>query len=257
MLRALTARLHVVLRTNLVGIYLYGSLTQRAFDRKRSDVDCIVVVRRDLSDAQFRKLAAWLEREAASDPWVSRLQMHMLLRDTLLSPDKRGCLYQFGVLKRSGSDGNPIIWANVLATGITLSGPAAASFLPAIAAETFFQALVREVGYLRAEIADPASEWRDVPFYRSYAILTLCRILYSARKGGVVSKPRAARWAGRALPIEWHSLVGRALDRDRGKGPRLPLPRIAQFIAFVDAQLRAPDGGRRAEKRQSARGFPV
>ncbi|MFI5175122.1 MAG: hypothetical protein ACHQKY_09715, partial [Terriglobia bacterium] len=147
MLRALTAELHVVLRTNLIGVYLYGSLTQRAFDRRRSDIDCIVLVQRDLSDAQFRKLAVWLKREARSDPWVSRLQMQILVKDTLLSPDKRGCLYQFGVLKRSGSDGNPIIWANVLATGITLTGPAAASFLPPIAAETFFHALLREVGY--------------------------------------------------------------------------------------------------------------
>ena len=55
-------RLPVILGRNLVGIYLYGSLTQRAFDPARSDVDLIVVTRRDLSDAQFRNAGAWLSR---------------------------------------------------------------------------------------------------------------------------------------------------------------------------------------------------
>jgi hypothetical protein len=56
LLQDLSAQLPVILGRNLVGIYLYGSLTQRAFNAKRSDVDCIVVTKRDLSDAQFRKV---------------------------------------------------------------------------------------------------------------------------------------------------------------------------------------------------------
>ena len=113
-LRALTAALDQALSSSLVGAYLYGSLTQRAFDPARSDVDCIVVVRRDLTDAQLRKLAAWLAHASDSDAWVRRLQMQVLRRGRLLQSDSRGALYQFGSLRRSGSDGNPIIWRNVL-----------------------------------------------------------------------------------------------------------------------------------------------
>jgi hypothetical protein len=100
-------------------------------------------------------------------------------------------------------------------------------------------ALEREVSYLRAEIGNPASEWRDQPFYRAYVVLTLCRILYSHGRGGVVSKPRAARWALRALPTRWHSLIRGAVASDRGRRTTLVLPRIARFIEFVDAQLRS------------------
>jgi predicted nucleotidyltransferase len=238
-LRALTVALRSILGTKLVGVYLYGSLTQRAFARSRSDIDCLVVVRRDLSDAQFRRLRTWLARAAIADPWIPRLQMQVLRKGKLLRPDTRGCLYQFGVLKRSGSDGNPIVWKNVLDSGVTVAGPVATTFLPSITSQMLTDALEREVSYLRAEIGNPASEWRDQPFYRAYAVLTLCRILYSHGRGGVVSKPRAARWALRTLPTRWHSLIRGAVASDRGRRTTLVLPRIARFIEFVDAQLRS------------------
>jgi len=52
LLQELAARLPVVLGKNLAGIYIYGSLTQGSFNSKRSDVDCIVVTNRELSDSQ-------------------------------------------------------------------------------------------------------------------------------------------------------------------------------------------------------------
>jgi predicted nucleotidyltransferase len=244
-LRALTGALRSILGANLVGVYLYGSLTQRAFARNRSDIDCLVVVRRDLSDARFRKLRTWLTRAAIADPMIARLQIQFLRKDKLLRADTRACLYQFGVLGRSGSDGNPIVWRNVLDTGVTLAGPAAATFLPSITSRMLIDALEREVAYLRIEIGNAASEWRDQPFYRAYAVLTLCRILFTHRRGGIVSKPRAARWALRSLPTRWHSLIRGADANDRGKRTRLDLRRIGRFIEFVDAQIRSSAAGPR------------
>lgn len=234
------AGLPAALGRNLVGVYLYGSLTQRAFNPARSDVDCVVVTRRDLSDAQFRRVGAWLRRAGASNPWAARLQMTFLIRDELLTMDSRSCHYQFGQFNRSGSDGNPIIWVNVLESGVTLCGPPAETFVPAITWEVLFAALVREVGYLREEVSGkPESEWRDVPSYRAYAVLTLCRILYTFERGAVVSKPRAARWALKRLPEEWHGLIRRALAYGRrGPSEEIPLRLIERFIDFADARLR-------------------
>jgi len=239
LLHDLTAHLPTVLGKNLVGIYLYGSLTQRAFNPKHSDVDCIVVTERDLSEAQFRKLGTWLARAAELNPWVARLQMLFLIKGEVLTINSKACLYQFGVLKRSGSDGNPIIWMNVLKSGVILYGPRPEDFVPEITPEILFQALKRELGYLREEISKkPESEWRNVPSYRAYAVLTLCRILYSSRKGAVVSKPRAARWAIKYLPEEWHESTLRALEAsDAARLADIPLFRIRRFIDFAEAQL--------------------
>jgi hypothetical protein len=240
----LNAQLPAILGRNLVGIYLYGSLTQAAFNPKRSDVDLIVVTERDLSDVQFRKLGAWLAQAAESNHWIARLQMSFLIKTEVLKMNSRACLYQFGQLKRCGSDGNPIIWMNVLESGVVLFGPGPETFVPEITPQILFEALAREVGYLREEIScKPLSEWRDVASYRVYAVLTLCRILYSFGKGAIVSKRRAARWAIKHLPEEWHEIILQALESAGGKRPtEISLQRIAQFIDFADARLHPQPG---------------
>ena len=239
-LKEVSAALRNIFGADLTGIYLYGSLTQRAFDAAHSDVDLMVVVQRDLSDTRFRRLDAWLAEAALADPWVPRLQMQILVRGRLLREDPRGALYQFGALRRSGSDGNPIIWLNVLASGLTLAGPPPRRLLPPITRPMVFAALVRELEYLRAEISNARSPWRDQRFYRAYAVLTLCRILYTHRSGQIASKPQAARWALRVLPQRWHSLIRSAWPGSRAKRRPLPLPRIARFIDNVGMQLTQP-----------------
>jgi len=250
LLQDLSARLPIILGRNLVGIYLYGSVMhlygstdQRAFNPKRSDIDCIVVTRRDLSDAQFRKVDAWLAQTAKSNPWTTRLQMIFLVKKELLIVNTSGCLYQFGGLSRCGSDGNPIIWMDFLWSGKVLFGPRPESFLPQITPEMFSVALERELGYLRDEIScKPGSEWRDVPMYRAYAVSTVCRILYSFSNGTIASKPTAAKWAIKNLPDEWSEIIRQALEfNETGRDADIPLKRIEQFIDFADAELRAGD----------------
>lgn len=108
-----------------------------------------------------------------------------------------------------------------------------------ITPEILFQALEHEVAYLREEISEkPQSEWRDAPSYRAYAVLTLCRILYSFEHGIVVSKGRAACWALKHVPEEWGELILQAQETDDGKlSPAIPLSRMARFIDFADAHL--------------------
>jgi predicted nucleotidyltransferase len=239
LLQEITDGLPVILGRNLAGIYLYGSLTQGAFNPKRSDVDCIVVTGRAISDAQFKKLNAWLARSARSNPWMARLQMTFLIRGEVLTMGSSACLYQFGRLVRIKSDGNPIIWMNVLESGVVLFGEPPESFIPPITREIMFQALEREVGYLRNEIStEPDSEWRDVPSYRAYAVLTLCRILYTFKNSAIVSKPRAARWAIEHVPDEFGPIILQALGAGDSPGSaEIPLSQIERFVDFTDTQL--------------------
>lgn len=227
------------LGTNLVGLYVYGSVLGPEFDPDRSDVDCIAVTRRPLDGATFRRLESWLTEAALEEPWFGRLQMPVLVKRNVLVDDPQACLYQFGVLKRAGSDGNPIIWMDFFRRGRTLIGPDPKSFIPEITADILHRALAREVEYLRQElVAKSDSSWREAFTYRAYAVLTLCRILYSFRTGDVTSKPKAARWAMDQTPIEWHDLIQRALGaREIGGLEQLPISRIAAFIDYMNGQL--------------------
>jgi len=244
----LTIAVPLILGRNLVGMYLYGSITNSSFDPKRSDIDCIVVTRRRLSETQFRKLGTWLEQMAKSNAWTTRLQMSLLVKDGLLvcqgleeqtSDRKVSCLYQFGVLSRCGSDGNPIIWLDHLRRGKVLVGPGAKSFLPEITKEMLAAALMRELGYLREELQEKSeSEWRDVPMYRAYATLTICRILYTDAKGTVASKPMAARWAIKTFPDRFRTIIERALDYNKtGRDVEIPLQSLRAFLKFAERNL--------------------
>ncbi len=53
-------------------------------------------------------------------------------------------------------------------------------------------------------------EWLRPRDYQAFAVLTLCRALYTLHKGTVSSKPKAAAWAKRVYP-RWEPMIERAL----------------------------------------------
>jgi hypothetical protein len=58
-------------------------------------------------------------------------------------------------------------------------------------------------------LQDPA--WLRGGEYQAFAILSMCRALYTLDHGTVVSKPVAARWAQEALGARWAGLIEQAL----------------------------------------------
>jgi hypothetical protein len=74
------------------------------------------------------------------------------------------------------------------------------------------------LGYLREwwapMLKDPARlRSRE---YQAYAVLTMCRALYTLEHGTVVTKDAAARWAQETLDPRWTALIERALAWPRG-----------------------------------------
>lgn len=229
-----------ILGRNLVGIYLYGSITNSSFNPNRSDIDCIVVIKRRIGEAQFRRLGAWLDGLTRSNRWASRLQISFLVKARILvssdpsNTTSDSCLYQFGILQRCGSDGNPIIWLDHLRRGKVLFGPPAQSFLREISEEMLTAALKRELEYLREELENPASKWRDVPMYRAYATLTICRILYTQAKGTVVSKRKATRWFMETFPDCSTEILEQALSyNETGRDVQISLRSLRRFLEFA------------------------
>ena len=60
------------------------------------------------------------------------------------------------------------------------------------------------------------------PGYQPYAVLTMCRALYTLAHGTIVSKPVAAHWALATLDARWGPLVTRALAGPTGNPADLP-----------------------------------
>ena len=77
--------------------------------------------------------------------------------------------------------------------------------------------------------APTCRRWLDNPFYRSYAVLTMCRMRYTLRHGLVVSKPIAARWAQAALDARWTPLIQAALAWSSDI-----VPDLGETLRFID-----------------------
>src|SRR5438105_7327825 len=66
-------------------------------------------------------------------------------------------------------------------------------------------------GFWARQMDGPEPEWLRTRHYQAFAILTMCRALYTLERGEVVSKPVAAAWAREALGTRWAPLIERAL----------------------------------------------
>lgn len=210
LLHQMATDLPTILQGNLVGLYLWGSLTYNAFDESCSDVDCIGVTRRDLDDIEFSRLGEWFNNKRAESRWIDRIDMRFVIDGEFLDKTSRCCgFYHYtGKLVRHGSDGNPIIWINIAQCGLTLWGTDAKLIAPHVSDQCLSEALKLELNYLRQDLASNVGDRSEQAFiHNAYAVLTACRILYSAHHSALASKDQAYEWAMKNLPPVWRAVV--------------------------------------------------
>ncbi len=102
LLQQMATDLPTILQGNLVGLYLWGSLTYDAFDEICSDVDCIGVTRRDLDGREFSSLGEWFANKKAENRWVDRIDMRFVISGEL-STRRRNAVVS--TTTREGSSG--------------------------------------------------------------------------------------------------------------------------------------------------------
>lgn len=244
LLHRMAADFPAILRDNLVGLYLWGSLTYAAFDETCSDVDCIAVTRRDLDDREFSELDEWFRSSGQQYRWVQRIEIRFVIDQEFLDKTSRCCgfYHHTGKLVRHGSDGNPIIWINIANSGITLWGKDAKLIAPLVPDQCLRDALLLELNYLKESLATNAGDRSDKAFvYNAYAVLTACRILYSAHHMALVSKHQAFRWAMESVPPEWRAVIRTAKDnRLQNRGSTTPdLEQDSMhFVDFVTREVK-------------------
>jgi len=131
--------------------------------------------------------------------------------------------------------------------GITLTGPAPRSFMPAVPEGL----LRREAAASLPTFFDDLATWIDIDtiaWGQRYAVMTACRILYTLDTAKVASKPGALEWALRTLESRWRSLLGQVRDeRWLGWDPDRP-PRPGEvdaaraFVAYAVERADAHGG---------------
>lgn len=237
MVEELLARIQTILGAKLVGLYLEGSLVLGDFDPRTSDIDLLAALADDLDDREFAALDAMHTAIAKAYPqWDDRIEVCYIAVDLLRT-----------VKSRTGqianiSPGEPfhrlearkewlMNWYLTRERSKTLFGPPPKTIIEPITCEEFI-----------ASVKDHARAWDEWVlgmqnrYAQSYAIMAMCRALYSVRTGDQVSKKQAALWAKDQLP-EWAAVIQNALDwKEAGKVAKDDVenfPTTVQFVLYV------------------------
>ncbi len=210
LLDMLLARMRGVLGEELVGVYLYGSLVSGGYTPGVSDVDLLAAITRDLTDAEFAALEKMHHAVIGRFPdWGDRVEIaYLSLRGLQTFKTERSPIAVISPgepfnLKTAGRD-----WLMnwyLVREGVTLYGPPPQEVIAPISSDERLQC-VREHALAWPTWVKDANHLGA----QAYAILTLCRALYTVTTGGHLSKQAAAEWAMDALP-QWAPLIQNAL----------------------------------------------
>lgn len=200
-----------ILHEDLVGLYLYGSLVTGDFDPEISDIDLLAITLCDIDGEEFERLRKMYNDLVADKPrWNNRIEIQYLSADALRTFKTQSS--QIAVIspgepfnmKEAGIDWL-MNWYLVRKHGRVLFGPDPQTLIPPISREEFLQASRENAHYW--------VQWAERPRDRkgqSYAILTLCRALFTVHQAEQASKRQAALWVQRRFP-QWTSLIQNAL----------------------------------------------
>lgn len=238
MLEELLSRIQQILGNKLVGFYLYGSLVTGDFDHDSSDLDLLAATLRDIDEQEFDALQT-MHRDFAHEhkEWDDRIEVAYLsvtALKTYRSRSSKIAIISPGEpfhVKDAGEDWL-MNWYIVRGKGITLYGPSPDMLIDPISKAELLHA-----------VQEHAKKWREWIYHgrrrgsQAYAILTMCRILYTLKKGEIVSKKQAALWAEKELPA-WSSLIQQAVIwreawRDENIDHDATFPETLRFVHFV------------------------
>lgn len=206
-----------ILRDRFVGMYLYGSLAVGDFQPDRSDIDFLVVTEEELPGQVVAALQAMHIRMAERDQPLGReIEGSYIPRHALRRYDPANARHPHidrgGGLAVEQHDCDWVVQRYVLREhGVVVAGPAIHTLIDPITPDKLKQAVLELMHIWWAPMVDEPSQLQESS-YRTYAILTMCRVLYTMQHGTIVSKPVAAHWALDSQGERWAPLISHALD---------------------------------------------
>jgi predicted nucleotidyltransferase len=206
-----------VLGDQFIGMYLFGSLANGDFDQ-HSDIDVLLVTDGDISENTFSALKNLHERINRLDsPWAIQVEASYIPRNALRRFDPSNKIHPHmdrgsaEVLHRMAHQNDWIIQRHILREhGIVITGPDLHNLIDPVSSDELRQAVVDVLPlWVDPILDDPSTIGKRG--YQSFVVLSLCRMLYTLKHGGILSKHAAARWALENLDSTWRPLIERAL----------------------------------------------
>ena len=232
-----------VLGNQLVGMYLYGSLSSGDFDPETSDVDFLVVTTSTLPDKTIADLEIMHHRIwKSSSKWAGKLEGSYIPKREIKRHNPRsgpcptvneGRFY----LDKPGSDW--IIQRHIVREqGVILAGPDPKTLIDPVDAADLRRAVKGVLfEWWFPMLEDPTWLREHGSEYHAFAILTMCRALYTLENGTTVSKSAAARWVQGKLGEDWSRVIDQALIAQKAGSGHYDLYRNALQLIRITKEL--------------------
>jgi predicted nucleotidyltransferase len=241
-LRDLLSRIRHLLDEQFIGMYLYGSLAMGDFEPSRSDIDFVVVTDTHLPVPIVEELESMhLDLARKGSKWVRKLEGAYVPKTIIRrhAPEhppvptiNEGSFYMAPL----GSDW--VLQRYVLReTEKSVDGPSLRRLIDPVGPGDLRAAILEIIDqWWEPMLADP-SRLQDHG-YQPFAVLSMCRSLYTMRESELGTKSAAAKWAIASLPAEWSSLIGHALRWGDGDDIE-SIERTLAFMTYVIELCRA------------------
>jgi predicted nucleotidyltransferase len=240
LIRLLLSEVKTVLGRQFTGLYLHGSLASGDFNPQTSDIDFLVVTAEKLPNGTVSALEVMHARlNTGGLKWAPKLEGSYIPLHALRGYDPAGELYpclnegRF-YLDRQGSDW--VIQRHILREqGLVVAGPPLQTLIDPVPPDDLRRAVLGLLHEWWAPMLHSPDLRLHGDVYQAYAVLTMCRALYTARHKTIVSKPVAARWALEALDAPRAALIERAL----AWRPGLAFDSLNETLDFIRYTLQA------------------
>jgi len=213
-LAELVSSVRRALGDTFVGAYLQGSFAVGDFD-EHSDVDFIIAIRDELSDAQVADLQTIHQRvyRLGSD-WAKHLEGSYFPQEVLRHRERRGTPLWYldnGSQRLIRSDHcNTILVRHVVREmGVTLAGPSPATLVDPIPVDALREETRATICDWGREVLARPEVWAN-RFYQGYVVLNYARLLHDLTVGRPGSKRAGAAWAKTKFGPVWVDLIDRA-----------------------------------------------
>ena len=220
LLKFVVTKINNIFEQELLGVYLFGSLSYGDFVPGRSDIDLLAVIKRKASESEVIAVEELFQEIGQKfQLWKGRVECSFtpasFFKEILPPVEPRP--YFGEKFYKEATYGNEWLINNYLIQehGIKLFGGDFKALIPHIAIKDVQEASRRDLLSEWVPKLDDPEFFKD-SHYQSYLVLNLCRILYTLTQAEAGSKKTASSWVANNFP-ERQSLIEEAQHWEIGK----------------------------------------
>lgn len=241
--------------TNVVGIYVHGSVAMHSFNPASSDIDILVILSKPLTEEKKKNYASKMIA-FSNDLHVGKgLEMSVILEKNVknfvyptayefhFGYDKLE-QYKAGFIDGGQNDPDPDLAAHFVITkarGVCLYGEPIANLFPDIPKEYYLKSITQDAEWSFGNLSQGPNEGTGrIP---PYAVLNYCRVLAFIDEGLITSKREGGEWGLKNLSIQYHPLIQAALQEyaQTDSSEAIDLKLLKEFNVFAIERIRSAE----------------